>query len=361
MPINFSPGRWENIKKNYTLWWEGKLDRPVIPVLLSGRDAGRAMPQVPLLSQLNCNDLSVSASDIIDRIDYELSTYEYLGDSFPYFNMDAFGPGVTAAFLGAELDNSTGRVWFHAKEILPVSELHFEYDDNNVWLNRVREICEEAVKRWQGQVLLGMPDLGGVLDILSTFRSADNLLIDLYDEPDEVKRLVWEIYELWHRFYNEISKVLQKASPGFSDWSQLYSEVPSYVIQSDFSYMISPSMFDEFTKPELEATCSRLPRTIYHLDGIGQLGHLDSLLEIDKLNAVQWVPGDGKPDQSGWPEVYRKIHAAGKNIQLFHGFNCIDAVIEQIGTGNGIHHMIMRMPFEKKVEMDRKLAKYGIE
>jgi hypothetical protein len=38
-----------------------------------------------------------------------------------------------------------------------------------------------------------------------------------------------------------------------------------------------------------------LPRTFYHLDGIGQLHHLDLVLSIAELDGVQWVPGDGKP------------------------------------------------------------------
>ena len=55
-------------------------------------------------------------------------------------------------------------------------------------------------------------------------------------------------------------------------------------ISGESGPLISPQMFDEFAKPELEATCERLPRAFYHLDGPGQLPHLDSLLEIENLN-----------------------------------------------------------------------------
>lgn len=193
------------------------------------------------------------------------------------------------------------------------------------------------------------------------FRQADNLLLDLYDDPDEVKRRIWEIHTLWHRFYNEINEVLQPVSPGYSDWAQIYSDKPSYVPQSDFSYMIGPGMFDEFVRPELEETCEKLRHTIYHLDGVGQLAHLDLLLQIKELDAVQWVPGDGKPDQSNWPEVYRKIHHAGKKIQLWHGFDCLDKVNEQIGTWNGIHHTTIIGHVSEEYFYKKRLEKYGIE
>ena len=83
--------------------------------------------------------------------------------------------------------------------------------------------------------------------------------------------------------------------------------------------MISPEMFDEFVKPELIESSLKLPRTFYHLDGSGQLSHLDSLLTIQTLDGVQWVPGAGNPECAEWPEVYQKISAAGKKIQTSRG------------------------------------------
>lgn len=361
MRIDFSPGRWENIRETYEQWWEGTLERPILPVILEGRGAIGKQPETPLLTQATCHELHIPAKALIDRIDYELSNNLYLGDAFPYVNLDVFGPGIAAAFLGAELDNSTGRVWYHPREILPVSELHFEYDPENIWLQRIKEICHEAMRFWQGQVLVGMPDLGGILDILSTFRPGENLLLDLYDEPEEVKRLCREIQGLWHRFYRDINEVLQPVNPGYSDWARIYSAKPCYVLQSDFSYMISPQMFDEFTRPYLAEDCRLLPRTLYHLDGVGQLPHLDSLLEIAELGAVQWVPGDGKPGQTHWPEVYQKIHQAGKRIQIWEGFDCLDTIAGQIGTCRGIHQMPIAVPVSHEADVRRRLAAYGVE
>ena len=61
-------------------------------------------------------------------------------------------------------------------------------------------------------------------------------------------------------------------------------------------------MFDE-SKPELAASCRRLKNAFYHLDGLGQLPHLKSLLSIPELKGIQWVPGDGQPDVTEWPAV----------------------------------------------------------
>lgn len=89
------------------------------------------------------------------------------------------------------------------------------------------------------------------------------------------------------------------------------------MFQSDFSYMISPAMFARFVVPELRESCRRVDHGFYHLDGIGQLPHLDGLLQIEPLRGVQWVPGAGRKEPCQWPEVFNKILAAGKRIQTW--------------------------------------------
>ncbi|HEX9019018.1 MAG TPA: hypothetical protein VF806_07515 [Anaerolineaceae bacterium] len=366
MPIEFSSQQWQLTRTTYDRWWQGALDRPLIPVLVEGRDPDRPCPDAPILSQENCTDLSWSAEELIDRLDYELSRLVFLGDAYPYINMDCFGPGVGAAFLGARLDNSSGRVWFFPPDQRPIQDIHFEYDPDNVWLKRIKDIYRAGMERWQGQVLMSMTDLGGSLDILSTFRPSEQLLMDLYDAPDEVERLLWEGHELWFRFYDELNAVLQPVNPGYSDWGAIYSSTPCYMLQCDFAYMISPKMFRRFVRPELEASCQRLDHAFYHLDGVGQIGHLPHLLEIPSLKGVQWVPGDGKPDCANWPEIYQSIHAAGRLIQVINGdFEALEAIRGQIGGLKGAHYRGM-MDWNKFGQADmpylkERLASFGIE
>ena len=361
MGIDFSPERWQRVQETYRQWWAGELQRPILPIQLAGRDPGRPQPDIPLLTQATCTDFTISAEALIDRLDYELSTYLYLGDAFPYVNMDCFGPGILAGMLGAQVDNTSGRVWFSPETQLPIGEIHFEFDAGNIWYQRLREIYAAGMARWQGMVLMGMTDLGGNLDILSTFRPSEGLLLDLYDYPEEVKRLTWEAHQVWHQVYAGLNEVLQPVNPGYSDWSGIYSDEPFYILQSDFCYMISPAMFETFVKPELAASCQRLARTFYHLDGVGQIRHLPSLLEIEPLDGVQWIPGAGKPGCGEWPDLYQQIHAAGKKIQLFEGgFDVLDRVMAQIGNVSGVQHHLMVGSIAEAEAVGHRLALYGV-
>ena len=366
MTIDFSRQRWETIKKDYRLWWTGQLDRPLIQLTLTGRDPGRDEPELPCYGFQSFYNLSVPAEDIVDRWDYELSGLEFLGDAFPHRWLN-FGPGVTAAFLGAKLVNrmDEGTVWFEPSEILTPADLHFEYANDSVWLKRIKDICRAAMQRWDGLVQVGATDLSGALDILSVFRPEGRLLLDLYDHPDEIKRLIWELHDLWFIYFDEINQVLRPTNPGYSSWAAVFSEQPHYMLQSDFCYMISPEMFDEFVKPELIASCEKLANPFYHMDGVGQLSKLDSLLSIEKLKGIQWVPGVGQPGPLDWIEVYRKIHEAGKRNHLVDSsaylskLDSLDAIIEQLGNGQGIITAI-QVPISQKKEAIEFLKKHSV-
>ena len=360
MSIDFTPARWERVKADARRWWEHKLDRPLLQFISGGHAPGRAEPALPAQWFHSFYDLSVPAEAIMDRWDYDLSTLRFLGDAFPVV-WPNFGPGIAAAFLGAELRNSRDTVWFHPREEKPVADWRFAYDAENVWLRRVADLTRAAVARWDGQVLVGMTDIGGNLDMLASFRPSEALLFDLYDDPESVKARTWELHEMWWRFYNFFESIQQPRNPGYTAWTSIFSDAPYYMLQCDFCYMIGPEMFDEFVKPELAASCRRLTNAFYHLDGPGQLPHLDSLLTIPELKGVQWVPGDGQPDIAHWPEVYRKIRDAGKLIQVFTGqyaggAEIIDVLADQLGGAEGI---VAIGYVDDSEQTERILKKYG--
>ena len=358
MAIDFTRDRWDKIVEDARRWWAGELKRPLIQMTLGGGDPGRPEPALPPSRRTAHYDFSVPAADIVDRWDYDLSRARFLGDAFPSRWPD-FGPGVIAAFLGGKTVVAPDTVWFQPREDLPISDIRFARDADNLWFNRVRDICRAALDRWEGLVQIGTTDLGGNLDILSSFRPSEGLLLDLYDYPDEVKRLTWDAHEMWWAYFDDLNGLLQPVNPGYTAWMPIYSEKPYYMLQCDFCYMISPDMFDAFVKPELAASCKRLANPFYHLDGPGCLPHLDSLLSIEELKGVQWVPGDGQPDVTHWPRVYRKIRDAGKRIQFGGSIQTFETIVAQLGSAEGIVFMGSAQAADEPEVLDF-LRKYNV-
>jgi len=349
--------RWDRVKESHRLWWADKSDRPLIHVGLYGAPSRRAPARHPFNHFTSFFGKDVSVEEVVDSWDANLSTIRWLGDGFPMV-WPNFGPGVLAAFLGCRMENGVETVWFHPPDHRELTELKLKFDPENPTFLRIRDIMSSASRRWGGRVQVGMSDIGGNLDVVASFRPPEQLLLDLDECPEEVKRLGWEVHRTWWESFEALAKTAQP-NPGYSTWCPVFSEDPMYILQCDFCYMIGPDMFDEFVKPELAASAKRLKNSIYHLDGPGELVHLDSLLTIPELGCVQWIPGAGQPEMTQWPQVYRKIHAAGKKIQVY-GLDALDAVARQIGTASGIV-AIVYAHVDEEASIRKRLKSYGVE
>lgn len=314
MAVHFTADRMAQVADAHEKWWRGELDRPLIRVHVTDFYPPSHTAKAPVLSQATCHDFSWTPEEIIDAEDSRLSTFEFLGDAYPVMDFSSFGPGVLAAFCGATLDNSRGQIWFLPCES-DIARLHVKYDPDNIWSRRIKDIYRAGLKRWKGNVIMTRPDLGGIMDILASMIGAENLIYALVDEPEEVKRVQSEIQAAWYEAYDDFTQVL-KPQGVFTDWNGILSREPSYIPQCDFSYMLGPDMFREFVLETLRLDTVRLPNTIYHLDGIGALKHLDALLELDNLKAIQWVYGVDQPGPKAWIDVYRKILDSGKQIMI---------------------------------------------
>lgn len=252
----------------------------------------------------------------MDAIDYELEQMEFLGDAFPMVNLWAFGPASLAGMCGAHLENRTGNVWFQAEEEEEIENIHIQYHPESWLAERVKALYRAAGERWGKQVLLSMPDFGGIQDVVSIFRRSDWLMIDMYENPQEVIRLQSEALKAFYDAYQDMENILKPYNMGFGNWGGLYSEKPFYILQDDFAYMISPDMFREFALADIQKQAKWLGRSIYHLDGIGNLNHLDVLLQIPEIQAIQWVYGAGQPSAVHWMDVYGRIASAGKQMEV---------------------------------------------
>lgn len=333
--VDFSDDAWARVRDTHRRWWQGELGRPLIQMRLHGAEAPRPEPSLRSRHFEAFYDHSVPVEAIVDRWDYALSTECYLGDAFPHV-WPNFGPGVAATFTGASLASGDNTVWFHPEKEAGIADLSLALDQNAKWFKRIAGLMAAASTFWQGRVQVGMTDLGGNLDILSTFRPGEALLFDLYDAPDAVKARTWDAHKLWWDSFEALNGVIQPENPGYTAWTPVFSESPYYILQCDFCYMIGPEMFDEFVKPELTKSCERLTHSIYHLDGPGELTHLDSILDIEALDGVQWIPGAGARPISEWPEVFRKISAAGKKTQIYGSLQDLRAIADQTGRADNI-------------------------
>jgi len=287
-------------------------------------------------------DTRFTVDQILDRVEYDAACHRYAGDSFPQFHPN-FGPGILADFVGGRADHTpeTGTTWFYPGrfEGLHIKDIHLEYREDSRWLERLVELGRRASERFEGNIQIAMTDMGGTMDVLASLRPAELLLTDFYDFPEEVERLMWEVHDMWFRYFDLISRAC-KNNPGYSSWAGVFSSEPAYMLQCDFCYMLGPEMFDRFVLPELAASCKRLPGgSFFHQDGVGQLPHTQSLHGIPELAGIQWQPGTGDwPGSIGWHDQQRLIRDDGKLSQTWGGPEDLEKLIDAIGD---VSHLVI--------------------
>lgn len=60
--------------------------------------------------------------------------------------------------------------------------------------------------------------------------------------------------------------------------------------------------------------------------------HLDLLLEIPELSAIQWQPGAGQPMAIEWIPLLKKIQDKGKSICIDAQFEHVPSLLEHLST-----------------------------
>ena len=116
-------------------------------------------------------------------------------------------------------------------------------------------------------------------------------------------------------------------------------------------------MFDDVFLPGIIKECRHMQANIYHLDGPNALRHLDSLLAIPELNAIQWVYGSGHGRASDWLEVYRKCQKAGKGLQIHLEPDELDTIIANLRP-EGVWLGLWAGSREEGDAMIRKVARW---
>jgi len=346
--IMFFKEDWNEVKERLSAWWEkGSLNRPLIQI-----SAPRSNPKYASEDDAEFNydhwgfprfikDPDAMARNVKGFRRQCAETY-YGGEAYPNLWVN-LGPGVLGAYLGAEPVVESETVWFGAQMNDALGKSweklrHLEFDYSNEWWIITKKITETASETLAGYCMVGITDLGGMLDVAASLRGPKNLLIDLVKNPKDVKFLSSKIIDYWHMCYDELDKIIRRYMEGTSAWMGIWCSKRWYPIQCDFAFMLSPRLFDEFVLPHVKEQCERLDRTIYHLDGPGQIPHLNSLLKVEELDGIQWVPGAGEELQgndcgsSKWMPLYRKVLEAGKLLVLYMPKDKVIPMLKALGS-----------------------------
>ncbi len=309
-------------------WWEGAIvDRP--PVTLQVRPD--RPPDLPESRHATVRDRWMDIAFRIERAEARMAVTPYLAETFPNVGPNV-GPDVCSTVFGCDLVFEEGTTYSTpvVHDCRAILDLRPDFD--TPYWSAVRALADLSLERSRGRWWTALPDLHTGSDLVAALRDPQGMALDMALDLDGVRAACDHVQATsYERFVEDIHGRLRAAGqPVTFSWIPFPHAGLGCVVQADVICLVSPAMFREALLPSIAFEVDRLDRSIFHLDGPGALRHLDALMELDGLDAVQWVCGAGGGDADDWTDVYRRIQAGGKGIDLAGTPRAVQAVCEHL-------------------------------
>ena len=298
---------------------------------------------------------------IVDRYRYFCETHAFLGESFPNLNID-FGPGSLASYLGSEIGFKEDTVWFNKCLDSWDGVPKLTFDPENKWFKKHIQLAKDCQALAGDDFYVDMPDLMENIDVLASLRGAQDILFDLLDEPEMIGERIQEVTDIYYEYYDRFYDIIKDEEGGNAyTVFQIWGPGRTVKLQCDFSAMMSPEDFRKYIQPSLRTQSENVDHVLYHLDGPAAIKHMDALMEIDGIDALQWTSGDAGPDGTlpDWDVIYDKAIAAGKSIwvKVYSGeFEDWIRNVDRIVNKYGSHSLFLLFP-----EMSMEQAAYLLD
>ena len=292
---------WLEAKQRMTDWWNGKkVDRVVASVRAPKTNPGEIPPYLP-----GVPDKYTDPDTVFHNLDRSLQSTFYGAEAFPS-HFVYFGPMFTVTYFGAEPSFAETTTWYKPNFNTADEIIAYKPDfANNKWYNLTADIQKKSVERADGSYLVTSIGFSSYTDILTALLGTEKLLCAMVEEPEKVIAARDNLIRYCSQF--------DENRDGSVCWFGVWTPGKTDCNQCDMCVMISPEMFDRFVYDDLKSTYNQLDRGMYHLDGEEEIKHLDSILRLEKLQMIQWVP-NRKFDPLNWIDLFRRIQNSGRSV-----------------------------------------------
>lgn len=328
----------EEAKERMLKWWNREyFGRCAITVYAPKTDLSEAfedleLPQDP--TQKFCDIEYVRKFN-----EYNLASTFFGGEAIPVWGPPAF-PGLSQASAyygdGEQIKLNMETAWreevISSGPLTDYSEKDIAYDPENKWLIRALKLQKASVEYSYHESIPAILTYINPGDDLADMRGANNLLYDLVDCPEHVKKLDNFLIDQGMKLYDMFFDIIKEKYDGNSGWFRIWGPGKFGVLNNDLSYMISPKMFEEIFLDGIKRLAKFYDYPLYHVDGIGSFNHIENLCQIKEIRAYQIVPGAGKPSPLHYIDVLKKVQSYGKNLHITIAPQEVESALELLSA-----------------------------
>ena len=289
LDLETMPGFDMAMKRVYA-WYDSEIiDRPPVRFVAHNAFVEQANQAYP---SDNLRDRWFDAEFQVDTFLKSIEGQTFHGETFPIF-WPNLGPEVYAAFYGAELEYGEVTAWSKPFVAEWADVARLKLDMGNQYFKKIEELTRCALEKCAGKFMVGYTDLHPGVDCAAAWRDPQQLCVDLYDQPEQVKQLIELAIADFELVYNHFDGMLKAAGQLSASWLGIPSFGRMHIPSCDFSALISEDFFEEFCLPVLQREVKSMTHNVFHVDGPGVARHLEAILSVPEVHAIQWVQGVG--------------------------------------------------------------------
>ncbi|MBN2304275.1 MAG: hypothetical protein JXQ72_07360 [Anaerolineae bacterium] len=353
LELETMPG-FEMAMKRVYAWFEGAvIDRP--PIRFQAHNA--------FVDQANQAYPSGSIKDRWFDAGFQVETYiksiegrTFHGETFPVF-WPNLGPEVYAAFYGSTLEYGEVTSWSVplVRKWDDIARLRLDMDGE--YFTKLDELTRIALERCPGQFLVGYTDLHPGVDCVAAWRDPAQLCLDMIEAPEKVEEMIEIAIRDFETVFDHFDSMLKEHRQLSVSWMGIPTFGRRHIPSCDFSALISPRLFKRFCLPVLEREVQSMTHNIFHVDGKGVARHIDTIMDVPGVHAIQWVQGvgDDLPIMQ-WVPFIKKIQAR-KPVIVDLNKRELDAFMEAIRP-EGIFLWVATDSEDEELALIEKIKKW---
>ena len=346
-----------SMKRIYA-WYENEIiDRPPLRFVAHNAFLETAKEDISQLSPAGKKAWWFDVETQVELMVQSIEGRHFHAETFPVF-FPNLGPDVYAAFYGADLEFGEVTSWSIPliSEWDDVEKLKLDLDSD--YFRKIEELTQCALEQSSGKFLVGYTDLHPGLDCVAAWRDPQQLCFDMIDNPHKVSELAALAIADFEIVYDHFDTMLKDHNQLSVSWMGIPSFGRMHIPSCDFSTLISPAFFEEYGLPILQREVQSMTHNIFHVDGKGVARHLEAILSVPQVHALQWVQGvgDDLPIMQ-WLPFLKELQAQGVPTIVDLNMKELDAFMAEMRP-QGLFLWIATYNEEEELEILNRVAKW---
>lgn len=245
----------------------------------------------------------------------------------PYDREDDLFPGKipleplawSEGYIGANvyLSSEAQTVWAKPEKDIPETLEQVKKRLNPAWKDKLAEVTRINRDALNGEYLISEALFRGPADCLEALVGTETLCLWMYDKPKLVKEIVDWMTDCIIRLYQSQFEEFGLFHGGTINRYRIWGPGQNIVTQADIANVMSPEHFRQFFVPAYSRLARAFDTAAIHFHS-SAARHVNALLEIDELAAIEWALDPTGPTLEEMVDVFGKIQQHGKSVIIMN-------------------------------------------